>query len=222
MTKRAFFYIDGFNLYYGLKTKGWKRFYRLDVERLCRRILSYHMNHELTGIKYFTARIMGNIEKAKRQSTYLEAVETLDIVKTIDGVYHRHPITCKKCKKNYFCSCGYPYIKSEEKRTDVNIASNLQCDGFSNQFNTAFLISADSDLVPAIEKFKMSFPTKRIIVYFPPGRSSKDLQKHCHICRKIFRKTLEKSQFPDKLTNRHGYIIQRPLQWYWKRNRDCP
>jgi len=36
---RVIAYIDGFNLYFGLKSKGWKRYYWLDLSELCLRLL---------------------------------------------------------------------------------------------------------------------------------------------------------------------------------------
>ena len=32
--RRVAVYVDGFNLYYGLKSKGWRRFYWLDIRAL--------------------------------------------------------------------------------------------------------------------------------------------------------------------------------------------
>jgi hypothetical protein len=34
MTQRVIAYIDGFNLYYGLKDKGWRRYYWLNLNSL--------------------------------------------------------------------------------------------------------------------------------------------------------------------------------------------
>ena len=53
--KRVIAYIDGFNLYFGLKDKGWQRYYWLDVTRLAENILE--PNSVLMGVKYFTARV---------------------------------------------------------------------------------------------------------------------------------------------------------------------
>jgi len=36
---RAITYIDGFNLYFGLKSQGWERFLWLDVQALSRNLL---------------------------------------------------------------------------------------------------------------------------------------------------------------------------------------
>ena len=37
--ERVIVYVDGFNLYYGLKSKGWQRYYWLDVQRLGENLL---------------------------------------------------------------------------------------------------------------------------------------------------------------------------------------
>ena len=52
---RVIAYIDGFNLYFGLKSKGWKRHYWLDVVGLSRSLLK--PGQTLQAAHYFTARI---------------------------------------------------------------------------------------------------------------------------------------------------------------------
>ncbi len=53
--EKIIFYIDGFNLYFGLKTKGWKSFYWLNLEKLAQNLLLN--NQSLIKVKYFTSRI---------------------------------------------------------------------------------------------------------------------------------------------------------------------
>ena len=76
--------------------------------------------------------------------------------------------------------------------TDVNIGVELMKDAYENRFDMAFLISADSDLVPVIELKKALFPNKKIIIAFPPKRSSKHLRKCAsgviHVSRSIIEK----------------------------------
>src|SRR5438105_9573589 len=48
-------------------------------------------------------------------------------------------------------SCGATWIGHEEKETDVAISTNLVADAFRNRFERALIISADSDLGPAIK-----------------------------------------------------------------------
>ena len=52
---RVISYIDGFNLYFGLKDKGWKRYYWLDLAALSGALLKPGQTLESTH--YFTARL---------------------------------------------------------------------------------------------------------------------------------------------------------------------
>ena len=77
--QRIIAYVDGFNLYYGLRSMGWRRLYWLDVHRLAENLLK--PGQPLVRVHYFTARIAsrpGNEGTRKRQGTYLDALETLD------------------------------------------------------------------------------------------------------------------------------------------------
>lgn len=66
--KRVIVYIDGFNLYFGLKSKGWKRYYWLNLQKLAINLL--RNDQQLVGTKYFTSRVSFPPDKNKR-SRYL-------------------------------------------------------------------------------------------------------------------------------------------------------
>jgi uncharacterized LabA/DUF88 family protein len=53
--------------------------------------------------------------------------------------------------------------------TDVNIAVHLLEDAYDNVFDTALLVSADSDLAAPVEAVRRRFGTKRIVVVAPPA-----------------------------------------------------
>ncbi len=75
--ERVVTYIDGFNLYFGLRSKGWRRYYWLDPQRLGANLLKGHQS--LVATRYFTARIAANAcdpGKHRRQALFLEAIET--------------------------------------------------------------------------------------------------------------------------------------------------
>ena len=72
--KKVIAYVDGFNLYFGLKEKGWRRFYWLNIQLLVKNLLK--VNQQLVTTKYFTARVIASPDKEKRQSTFIEALET--------------------------------------------------------------------------------------------------------------------------------------------------
>lgn len=158
---RVSVYIDGFNLYFGMVEAGFDNCKWLNVEKLIRSYLT--ANQELQEIKFFTSRISHNPEKQKRQTIYLEALQTT-CVKTVYGLYKAKNIECENCGHNWFVS--------NEKMTDVNIATHIIIDAFQDKYDTAILISGDSDLVPPIKAVHENFPQKVVSVFFPPKRSN--------------------------------------------------
>ncbi len=61
--RRLVAYIDGFNLYHGMKERRWRRFYWLDVWALTEKLLP--PGHILSAVRYYTARISGPTDKRK-------------------------------------------------------------------------------------------------------------------------------------------------------------
>ena len=200
---RLISYIDGFNLYFGLKDSGWRRFYWLNLQLLSKNLLKF--NQSLVGTKYFTARITDPPDKRKRQSTYIDALSTLNDFQIYYGKYYKNSWKCNKCHS----IIDVP----NEKMTDVNIAVELLTDAFLDKFDVAFVISADSDLVAPIVKTKELFPSKRIVIAFPPKRHSAALTKVADAFFTIGRKNLASSLFTDQIKKSDGFIIERPDRW---------
>lgn len=202
--ERVCAYIDGFNLYFGLKAKGWKRYYWLNIQLLAQNLLK--PGQKLIFTKYFTARISNNPGKQKRQSTFLEAIETLPETRIYYGHYLPKAQTCFQC--------GATWNAHEEKMTDVNIAVELLVDAYDDKFDTAMIISADSDLVAPVEAIRSRFKTKRVVVACPPERQSKRLESAAHAAFRIGRKKFHESQFPDEVSKPNGFVLQRPPSWH--------
>lgn len=101
----------------------------------------------------------------------------------------------------------------EEKETDVSIAVQLVEDGVQSVFDTALLISADSDLCPAVRSLKRVCPAKRVIAVFPPRRHSEDLRKAVDSMFKINDVSLRNSQLPSIVVNAAGITLNRPKYW---------
>lgn len=197
-------YIDGFNLYHGLVDKGWRRYLWLDVGKMAKSLLM--INQELVCTKYFTARIVvGDQAKKQRQTTYLEALETLNEVEIVEGKYHSEPYTCYKC--------GFVDDIPSEKMTDVNIAAEMIIDAVKDKYDIALLVSGDADLVPAIKMVKETYTPKRLIAAFPPERYSKDLANMVHSSFHIGRIHFAHNQFPPKVPRGDGFILERPATW---------
>ncbi|MEW6251461.1 MAG: NYN domain-containing protein [Planctomycetota bacterium] len=212
---RVIAYIDGFNLYFGLREKGLKRCYWLNLRALALALL--RRDQQLISTKYFTARIAGGTrwdppdrarfmeEKRKRQSDFLEALGTLPDFRLYEGHYLAKPVRCS--------ACGASWRTHEEKMTDVQIATELLTDAFSNRFDVALLISGDSDLVPPIRALRRYFPNKRLVVAFPPARTSVQLQKAATASIEIREGDLARSVFPDEVRKPDGYVLRRPKDW---------
>jgi len=97
--------------------------------------------------------------------------------------------------------------------TDVNIATQMLIDAYQDRFDMAMLISGDSDLVPPIKAIHILFNQKRIFVAFPPKRSNSSVALIAKGSIIIGRKKLIESQFPDKITKRGGFILNKPDGW---------
>ena len=97
--------------------------------------------------------------------------------------------------------------------TDVNIAVQLLSDAFEDGFDTALLISGDSDLTTPVRKLRMQFPDKKLIVAFPPARQSFELKKAANAAFTIGEANLRQSQLPPQVQRADGFMLQRPAHW---------
>jgi uncharacterized LabA/DUF88 family protein len=203
---RVIAYIDGFNLYFGMREKGWRRYYWLDVHCLAQRLLKPHQ--ELAAVRYFTSRVSASPSdpnQAKRQGVYIEALETLAGTSLHYGHYLTKTVKCFKC--------GAEWRTNEEKMTDVNIAIALMEDAFLDALDTALLISGDSDLVGPVVQVKKLYPNKSVVIAFPPERTSARLRQEADDSFVIGRKVLKESQLPDEIRKPNGFILKRPDSW---------
>jgi uncharacterized LabA/DUF88 family protein len=199
-------YVDGFNLYFGLKSKGWRRHFWLNLVALSHSLLK--PNQHLGNVHYFTSRIRANGNNQKdmqRQTCYLEALGTLPDLQTHFGHYLEKPRVCKHC--------GATWMGYEEKMTDVNIAVQMLKDAFEDRFDMAILISGDSDLTSPVKTLRNQFPEKRIVIAFPPGRKSAELSKAAHAFFTIGEANLRQSQLMQQVVRRDGFVLQRPISW---------
>ena len=214
--------IDGFNLFFGLKyfaeeQGGKKLHYWLNAKRLAESMLKPHQT--LAKVKFFTTRIQvtwdgayvsdevrkEREEKRARQNTYLEAIGTLPDVEIQYGMFALKENECGKCYR----SVKIPV----EKMTDVNIATSLLVGAFRDEFDTAILVTADSDLRSPVHAIVSEFPKKKIIVAFPPGRSSKELKKAGHGTIHIGEHHFVRSLLPPTVVRQDGFELTRPAAW---------
>ena len=200
--ERVTAYIDGYNLYHGLKSKGWKRYLWLDLHKFCESLLL--PNQDLTTTKYFTARISSPSGSVSRQTAYIDALDAGGCVLRYEGKFQPKPVQCR--------NCGHTYTAHEEKQTDENIAVEMVRDAYDNAMDMALLISADSDLKPPVTAVLAT--GRRVIVACPPARFSDVLTKSASGSIPIYRRHLANNQMPNHVTTATCYVLQRPSSWY--------
>ncbi len=200
--ERVIVYLDGFNLYFGLKEANFEQYKWLDLQLLASNLLL--SNQELKEVKYFTSRVSNNPDKQKRQNTYIEALELFNV-----NIYYGH----YQAGKNECRRCSYNWQIYNEKMTDVNITTQMLIDAYQDKFDMAMLISGDSDLVPPIKAIHSLFKQKRVFVAFPPKRHNASIAINAKGSLIIGRKKLMISQLPDEIKKDNGFIIRKPSAW---------
>lgn len=200
--ERVIAYIDGFNLYFGMREAELDRCRWLDIKKLVTSLLQG--NQELVDIKYFTSRVSNNPDKQKRQSTYIDALESIG-VKVKYGNYQDGTEECKRC--------GHLWRTAKEKMTDVNIATAIIVDAFKNEYDMAMLISGDSDLTPPIKEVHSLFKDKRVFIAFPPKRHNSSMALVAKGSLIIGRKKLVDAQFDEEVLSKTGFKLRIPKEW---------
>ena len=215
--KRAIAYIDGFNLYSGLMAKGWGSYRWLDIGKLAEVLCPSGYDVEL--IRYFTTRIKGNHPKHQRQQVYLNALQSFLYPKyrCMFGRFQLFPSRCKNCgEKPLKChNCGQKYIKPNEKKTDVNIATSMLVDCIEDNTDAIILISGDSDFETPLNEINRLFPSIYRMIAFPPKRQNPRLFGFCNKHTKIninhFRSV---GLLPDPVVNPNtGKKYSKPASW---------
>ena len=104
---------------------------------------------------------------------------------------------------------------TEEKRTDVNLASYLLMDGYDGDFEQAVVVSNDSDLALPIEivRDRLGCP---VGVVNPntskAGLTPVELREAATFLRQIRSNSLKNSQFSESLADDTG-VFFRPAVW---------
>ncbi len=102
-------------------------------------------------------------------------------------------------------------IKTEEKGSDVNLATHMMMDAFDNSYDCAAVISGDSDLKAPVQFVKNRFK-KAVGVLNPQKKPCKALQSIATFYKHIHEPALQGSQFPPLLTDKIG-TFHKPEDW---------
>lgn len=203
-------YIDGFNLYHGLRDRYRHRYLWLDVSGLVRRL---RPRDTIVAVKYFTALVRDKPASEARQRTYLAALAAHGGPE-LAIVYGRYQAQDRYCR-----NCGNAWTAYEEKETDVNIAVSLVSDAAKSAAEIAMVISADSDLCPAIRTARNITGNRGkrlgIVAAFPPRRYSDHLKALVPRAFTLGQVHIRNSLLPTIVTHAAtGNTYQRPPSWY--------
>jgi hypothetical protein len=185
------FYVDAFNLYYGaLKGTPYKW---LDLASLFGRVFPRNETHR---IRYFTARVdrrPPHFQQHQQQQAYLRALATTPNLPRRVG-----PKTAR-------------VLKTEEKGSDVNLASYLLLDAFRRDCEVAIVVSNDADLKTPIELAIEELNIRvGVLNPHPAGKRSLDLQST--FTKQLRKGPIAASQFPPLLRD-DGGEIRKPKRW---------
>lgn len=204
---RVYVYVDGFNFY--LSTKGTEAYpygwcnWRRTAENYCGQTRS------VVRVKYFTSEIItSDNARRKRQELHIAAMKT--IADVILGRFVPRTHTCKKC--------GWTENFTREKKTDTNIAIQMVFDAGADLYDEAFLVTADMDLLPAVEMVSAERffrrPRKVTVLIPPHAHTSQEFlasleDRRNNLIRAIELRLANLVRFPEQLATDLGYSFPR-------------
>ncbi len=166
--KKVICYIDGYNFYHATKDRPSAN---IDFRSLASSMLLE--NQQLEVVHYFSAFATWRSKDHLKHKTYTKELEKVGVTVTMSH-FKRKKNKCNFCKARWW--------SHEEKESDVRLALQILEDAVDNKFDTAFILSGDSDIVPAIEKVKSRYPDKRILVALPKHslKHARDIKQAAH------------------------------------------
>ena len=196
---RVYAYIDGFNLYHAIDALNRPHLKWVDLWALVASFL--REDQQLIEVNYYSAYATWLPEEFARQRQFTAALRA-------SGVrVHMSDFTTRT---RVCFTCGASWRSHEEKQTDVRMAVDMVADALEGKLDVAAVVTADSDLRPAVEKVR-STNGKRILVIAPPGRFSRarDLRHNVAITPgRIHRHLL-----PQGITVEGRVVATRPSQY---------
>ena len=207
---RTRIYIDGFNLYFGC-LKGTPHKW-LNPAALCDNLL---VRNRVEAVRYFTAAVSArpnDPDQPNRQQTYFRALRTVPRISIHLGHFLTHVVTMPDASAwNAGRYVGRQVVKTEEKGSDVNLATFLLMDAFDDLFDCAVIVSNDSDLKEPIAQVRSRFG-KTIGILNPQRRVSGALAPLAHFIKSIRPGAIAAAQFPATMRDGTG-TFSKPARW---------
>jgi uncharacterized LabA/DUF88 family protein len=182
-----------------LKPKGFKG---TDLSLLAQELLKG--TDQIECIRYFTADVSpraGDPEAPKRQQSYFRALKTIPELHIHKGKF----LTKKIHRPIIGQSQSYVFVNdTEEKGSDVNLASHLLMDGFCDSYDVALVMSQDTDLLEAMRMVRDDLNKEIVVAWFDGSDPGKKHKKVASAIRHVTNGMLTRSQFPNPVIGRGG------------------
>lgn len=208
--KKTYVYVDGFNLYYrALKGTSHKW---LDILALVRGLLD--ADNDIQGLRYFTAPVSGKLDPQQpvRQNQYLRALGTLPCVTVHLGNF----LTKEKVRPLVKpLADGTTHVKiwnTEEKGSDVNLATYLVHDAWRGLYDVAVVLSQDTDLCEPLRIVRDEIG-KDVGLIWLDGTQPGKMGKVSTFVRHVTTSRLAAAQFPPTIQAKKGKLIRCPAEW---------
>lgn len=213
-------YVDGYNLYYGLlKNSAYKW---LDLYALFKSHV-LDAQADLIEVRYYTAPALGRMsddpQSPQRQRVYLQALRKMhpEHLVIIEGRIHATTPFQRLVKP----IPEAPHLKKvqvydfNEKKSDVNLASDIIVGAWTGAYEQAVICSNDSDLEGALVSVRKYHPHLRIGLVAPIAgqdhrRISQDLSRHSDWAKILSPVHLANAQLPVKIP---GTGLKKPSPW---------
>ncbi len=203
--------IDGFNLYYrALKDTPFRW---LDLLKLAETLFP---QDTINRVCYFTARLdvrPTNPGQAQRQLIYLRAIASLTGVEIHYGQFRSGTKRRPLAEPVPGLPTHVLVRDSEEKGSDVNLATRLLVEGYSREHEQAVVVSNDADFAGAMRYVRDDMGL-RVTLVNPDAKnaSPRDLARAATYQKRLWKSHLRRSQLPDSLTDGVG-TITKPAGW---------
>jgi uncharacterized LabA/DUF88 family protein len=206
---RTAVYVDGFNLYYGVAKPldcKW-----VDLEAYFER---HFQNDDVRAIKFYEAIVLGN--QGARQKSYLKALESSPKIAVKLGTMKEKRRSCRVGECTH--SGARSYLDYEEKHTDVSIAIDIVDDTHLAAYDKIVVVTADTDLLPAIQLAKERRPQQKIALCVPALDKkrifgAKELAVASDSFTRINVELFLQCQFEEKFVDSQGVTHTRPKDW---------
>ena len=204
---RVAVYVDGFNVYFAIRHTPYRW---LNLGHLVTLLVP---SSEIVALRYFTARIeaRGDPDQPQRQEIYLRALRTTPNLSIHFGRFLVSKVRMAYVQPPKWGPKTAEVWKTEEKGSDVNLATYLLADGFRGLCEKAVVISNDSDLVEPIRMARDELGLT-VTVLNPTPHFSLSMREAASEYRPIRPHSLKAAQFPVTLVDQTGEF-HRPPGW---------